>query len=150
VKEMTMSKRIWAVSGCVAAVAIITLAAGSVRAGDGDRFQGTWRVTFAEIGKSEATGAQLRSMKIMVDGDKLTLVEGDSEEVVHFDLDPTTRPHRIEFFRGPAKKVKKWHGIYVFDGRKLKLCWGPAGSDRPTRFSANESNENRLFVIERR
>jgi uncharacterized protein (TIGR03067 family) len=135
-----------------AAVAVMAFGTCGLWADDADKFQGTWRVTHAEIGKKVAAPSQLPGLKVIVDGDKFTLVEGDTEEVVHFSLDLTTKPRHVEFYAGPAKKVKKWHGIYTFEdkGKELKLCWGPAGADRPSRFTANEANENRYFVLRRR
>src|SRR5262249_25695906 len=40
-----------------------------------------------------------------------------------------------------------WLGIYEFEGKELKLCWGPAGDKRPERFGTNKKNENRYFKI---
>jgi uncharacterized protein (TIGR03067 family) len=149
-RRLPVGKRMWLASGW-AAVAIVVLGAGVLRAGDGDRFQGTWRVTFALIGKDEATAGQLKQMRVIVDGDKFTLVNGDKESVVHFELDPTARPNRcIEFYKGAEKKEKLWHGIYVFEGKDLKVCWGPAGSARPKRFGGNEANENRYVELRKR
>jgi uncharacterized protein (TIGR03067 family) len=64
-------------------------------------------------------------------------------------LDPAAKPSAIDFFKDAGKKERIWHGIYDFDGKELKLCWGPAGEERPERFATNKKNENRNFVIKK-
>jgi uncharacterized protein (TIGR03067 family) len=149
-KETIMGKRSQIACICVGAIAIVVLVSGPARASDGDRFQGSWRVIYAEVGNKEATDAQLKLMEVTIDGDKFTLVNGAKRDVVHFNLDPTTRPHAIEFFRTSDKAEKVWHGIYAFDDRKLKLCWGPAGNERPVRFSASTSNKHSFIIIQKK
>jgi uncharacterized protein (TIGR03067 family) len=75
------------------------------------------------------------------------LKEGARTYVVHFALDPAAKPSVIEFFKDAEKKERFWHGIYDFDGKELKLCWGPAGDKRPEKFASNKKNENRYFKI---
>ena len=87
---------------------------------------------------------------MIVDGDKFTLYEGERKEVAHFTLDGDAKPHAIDFYKGKDQKEKVWRGIYASDGKELKLCWGPAGEDRPTEFVAKKTNHNRYFVLKKK
>jgi uncharacterized protein (TIGR03067 family) len=112
--------------------------------------QGAWKVTFAEVGAKEARKNALKSLAVHIDGDKFTLVEGDRKEVVHISIDADAKPRAIDFYKTSDKKEKVWHGIYAFDGDDLKLCWGPAGQDRPKDFGSARSNSNRYFIIKKK
>jgi uncharacterized protein (TIGR03067 family) len=118
---------------------------------DQDNMQGTWKVTFAEVGtkkgKTEASTAVLKTLGVVIEGDKLTLIEGGNKEVVHFALDPASK--HIDFFNFKNKKEKLYHGIYSFDGANLKLCWGPSGAPRPGDFSAHKRDRHRYYIIQK-
>jgi uncharacterized protein (TIGR03067 family) len=135
---------------CAALFAGVLLTTGSARADDQEHMQGSWRVIFAEIGGKEANKEQLKGLEVIVEGDKFTLVEGARKEVVHFSLSPDSKPKTIDFFKSTEKKEKVWLGIYAFDGKDLKLCWGPAGKDRPKEFGAKKSNQDRYFILRKK
>ena len=65
-------------------------------------------------------------------------------------VDADAKPHMIDFYKTSEKKEKIWHGIYAFDGQDLKLCWGPAGHERPKDFGAKKSDHNRYFIVKKR
>ena len=88
-----------------------------------------------------ATERQLEGFHVTVEGDKFTLVEGSKTYVVHFALSPDAKPHVIEFYKTVDKKEKMWHGIYEFEGKELKLCWGPAGRPRPKDFESSKADD---------
>jgi uncharacterized protein (TIGR03067 family) len=143
-----MTKQTGVPSGsAIALLALAALATGFARAGEGDRFQGTWKAIFGEIGGKEATSAQLKGFQAIVDGDKFILVEGAGKETVHFTLNPDAKPRAVDFYKGSGKKDKLWHGIYEFNGKDLKQCWGPAGGDRPKDFNSKASNQHRYFIF---
>jgi uncharacterized protein (TIGR03067 family) len=100
---------------------------------------------FAEIGAKEKTKGERKETELVIEGSKFTIVEGDRKEVVHFTLDPNAKPHPIDFYRNSDKKEKVWHGIYAFDGKDLKLCWGPAGPETPQRRWGQEERPQPLL-----
>jgi uncharacterized protein (TIGR03067 family) len=145
-----MGKRLQRLLGCCLGVlGLVALMPDPARADDAKKMQGTWEVVVAEVGPNEATKAQLKEFKVTVEGDKFTLKEGDRTYVVHFALNSAVKPAAIDFYKDAAKGEKLWHGIYDFDGKELKLCWGPTDEDRPKRFATNKKNENRHFVLKK-
>jgi uncharacterized protein (TIGR03067 family) len=131
-----------------ALVVLAALAVGSALADDNDKLQGTWRIAKAKVGKAGVKGAQAQDMQVVIEGDKFTLVT-TKRESVHFATNTAVKPHQIDFFKTSAKKEKVWHGIYEFDGDTLKLCWGPAGHARPSRFATNVKTENRNYTLKK-
>ena len=129
----------------LAFLALVALSSAAARADDQERMQGTWKATHAQIGSKQATPAQLKKIEVMIEGDKLTLVEPEKKYVVHFTLTSGGKPGVVEFFKTSDKKERIWHGIYEFDGKELKLCWAPAAHDRPTKFGTTKHNDDRYF-----
>jgi uncharacterized protein (TIGR03067 family) len=129
---------------------VLLLAPGTVRADDQEKLQGAWKVVQAEVGNEKANKGQKKELEVLIEGNKLTLIEGDTKETVHFGLDPSAKTHTIDFFKTAEKKEKIWHGIYEFDGKDLKLCWGPAGHDRPKEFGVKKGSEERYYIIRKK
>jgi uncharacterized protein (TIGR03067 family) len=130
----------------VALLALLLLASGPARADDMKDMQGNWKVTGGEVGKTPLP----KGMEVIIEKDKFTLKEGSKQEVVHFVLDDTAKPHGVEFFKMGDKKEKVWHGIYEFDGKELKFCWGPAGKSRPTDFKPRKNSEDRYYILKKK
>jgi uncharacterized protein (TIGR03067 family) len=128
----------------------ITLAVGIARADDLAEFQGTWKVQFAEVGGKEVSKAVLKQLQVIVQGDKFTLVEGSKKEMAHILLDAKAKPSAIEFFKTSAKADKVWHGIYAFENKTIKLCWGPASADRPQTFATQKTDKNRYYILSKK
>ncbi len=52
-----------------------------------------------------------------------------------YKIDPTAKPKTIDITPTTGdNKGKTALGIYEIDGDALKICWAPAGKDRPTEF----------------
>jgi uncharacterized protein (TIGR03067 family) len=64
-----------------------------------------------------------------------------------FKLDAAAKPKTIDAF--PKGQTKAMLGIYEIDGKVLKLCFAPAGKDRPMDFSAKEGSGHAFTVWER-
>jgi uncharacterized protein (TIGR03067 family) len=134
---------------CVGSLTLALLAAAGARADDLDMLQGTWVARSAALGKLRATPAQLGAIKVEVNGNQFTLVEGATRETVRLRLHQGKRPRQIDFNLGQGKKERLvWHGIYKFaaDGH-LELCWGPAGASRPTTFRTRDRNQRRYYTF---
>ena|ERR1043166_5040833 len=140
--------RVW--GAAVALSAVVMLGTSPSRADDLKKMQGTWKVVLAHVAGEELTKAQVEKLEIIIADDKLTLVEPDRKEVVHFVLDSDAKPPHIDFYKGAGKKDKVYHGIYDFDGKSLKLCWALLEDGRPTRFGSKEKNQKRYFVLEKK
>ena len=144
---MSSACRLMATSGILVALGL--LAGSPARADDKDEIQGAWRATFAEIGGKEATEAQRKRISVSIKGNAFTLTEGGGSETVHFRLNQKAQPRVIEFWRKGQEGKTLWHGIYEFDGRILRVCWGPAGQARPGSFNSKASNDHRYYILKR-
>jgi len=134
------------------ALTLAVLAPGAARADELDNMQGTWRITYAAVGNKVANAKQLKAMSVLIDGNKFTLIEGAGQkEVVHFTPYPRRKPREVEFKRGKGDAKLLWHGIYELEGEKtrFRLCWGPAGANRPRSFEAKRRDDHRLFILEK-
>jgi uncharacterized protein (TIGR03067 family) len=156
---MTQNRR--TVLGCVLTLLVLSQAPARAQL-DKEKMQGTWKVTYAAYGFvekkrekiREATEAERKAITIIIKGNELTYIapgkDGDeSRETVHFRLKhPADGPRVIEFLKDPKDKELHWHGIYEFDGKVLRLCWGKGGAERPSKFSPRD--QQRYYIIERR
>jgi len=145
-----MRPRLWNSLKCALAGLVVALAATPIRADDAKKMQGTWDVASVEVGNKKPS--TLKGWSVTIDGDKFTLNEGGGKSVtVHFTINSEVKPATIEFFKDAGKKDKLWHGIYDFTAKdkELKLCWGPAGEDRPKKFDTNKKNDNRLYTLKK-
>jgi uncharacterized protein (TIGR03067 family) len=121
----------------------------SVRADDLDEMQGTWKVVSGKAGDKVATADQLRHMRFEFDGKQLVFTQGiNMKETVKITLHPNKDPKEIDFTKGKAGAKGLWHGIYEFDGKKLRICFAPVEHDRPKSFSPKK--EQQVYVLEKR
>jgi uncharacterized protein (TIGR03067 family) len=64
-----------------------------------------------------------------------------------FTLDATKKPRTIDAM--PKGQTQAMRGIYEVDSKTLKLCFAPAGKDRPKDFTAKEGSGHAVTVWER-
>jgi uncharacterized protein (TIGR03067 family) len=141
------SQSLTALACAAGLLALAAPGARTARAEDLDQMQGTWRVVSAQVGGAVAGSKDLKKMRVSIDGHKLILDEGTRVYTVHFALDPTASPHQVDFFKDMGRKQKLWDGLYEFDGKDLKLCWGAEGAERPKEFGVQKGTEQRYFII---
>jgi uncharacterized protein (TIGR03067 family) len=66
-----------------------------------------------------------------------------------FKLDPSKTPKGIDFYiAGPAGK-KPMLGIYELTENRLRMCYGPIGAPRPTKFTSEAGEKQTLVVWEK-
>src|SRR5262245_17114949 len=141
-----MTQRLFA-----AVLVLAGLAAAPVRAEDPqERMQGVWEATKAKIGTAHANPKQLEMISMVIEENKLILNEGDKKYTVWFTLNAAGGPNAIDFYKESDKKEKIWHGIFEFENKELKLCWAPAGQERPKKFGSTKANEDRDFYFKRK
>jgi uncharacterized protein (TIGR03067 family) len=95
------------------------------------------------------------------DAKKITVVNGDDgtwsirsegKEISKgtSTFDPTKKPKTIDFTpTDGGGKGDHFLGIYLLGKNARKLCFGPAGKDRPTEFSSTPENQHILVEFER-
>jgi len=129
-------------------------------------------LTAADAAKEDAAAEDLKKMQgdwivvtMVADGMKIPdddaqalfrTVKGDQYTVSRYrrvigkgtiQLDATKKPRTIDARpAGAARDAKPILGIYEFDGDKLKLCFAPAGKERPTQFRSEEGSGLTLTV----
>jgi len=129
---------------------LAVLGPGAARGDDEARMQGTWRVTSGMVGNTTFKPGQLKAMRIIIEGRKVTFVESPTKtEVVHFKLVPGKKHKEIEFRQGPTDTRIHYHGIYALEGKRIRLCWAPGGEPRPNDFSTKNKDQHRLYTIEK-
>jgi uncharacterized protein (TIGR03067 family) len=118
---------------------------------DLDNLKGSWSATAMEVGGQKAAEADVKNSKIIFDGEKVTLVEGDKKKPATFKLDASKKPATMDITptEGPEKgKVTK--AIYMLDGDTLKIAMAlDEKSQRPTAFSTKKDTPVCLMVFKR-
>ena len=114
---------------------------------DQDRLQGTWKVASATKGGKEAPADRLKEMRLVVQGDKMTVRDGTRDEEATFTLTPDQKPAAIDVKPGRASR-KTILGIYRLEGDALKMCWSREG-ERPREFASPEGSDAILLVLKR-
>ena len=103
--------------------------------GDLKQMQGTWTAASFVVEGKALSKTDLKTLKLTIKGDKGTF-ERDGK-TVHgtYALDESATPRTIDITLtdGPDKGKKKL-GIYTIKSDTLRLCAGPVGGERPTKF----------------
>jgi len=105
-------------------------------------FQGTWILVSAERDGKKA--ADEKAIKLIITGTKYSLTQESSAVIGHrgtFLLDPAKKPKAtdVTVTEGPDKG-KTFLGIYELSNDDYKVCFAPAGKERPTEFSSKSGN----------
>jgi uncharacterized protein (TIGR03067 family) len=102
------------------------------------QIQGTWKFIAQEMNGKAASKEEVAKMDITFAGDKWTV--RDDGKVVHagtHKFDPSKTPGHLDatVTEGDDKGTTML-GIYELTGDTLKVCFDPAGKERPTSFTA--------------
>jgi uncharacterized protein (TIGR03067 family) len=125
----------------------LLLAVASVRAGDQDKFQGTWKAEKMTRGGMDAPAEETEKMTIEFKGNKaIPMKDGKSEDAAEFSLDETKKPKTMDI--KPPKEDKTFLGIYELNGDTLKICFARDGG-RPEKFESPEGSMNMVIVLKR-
>ena len=124
-------------------IAMILFTAGAWSqdaAGERKLIQGTWLPTAAELSENPLDEATLKTMKLVVEGDKYNITVGNSP----FDkgiirIDPAAKPKIMDIIGtdGP-NKGKTFLAIYELNGDTLRICYDLTGKVRPTEFKTRK------------
>ena len=137
----------------------LTKLAGLVVAGNADgeapakelkKFDGTWKAVSITHDGKEVPKEDAEKVTLTVKGENYTLkTASDTIEGTH-KLDPSKSPKAIDAVRntGPDKG-KTIRGIYELTDDTFKVCFAPAGKDRPTEFSSKKGSNCTLVRLKR-
>jgi uncharacterized protein (TIGR03067 family) len=119
---------------------------------DRKRIEGTWRVTALTINGNKAKDEDAKKITVVNGDDGTWSVRSEGKEISkgNSTFDPTKKPKTIDFtpIEGGGKG-DKFLGIYQLGTDTRKLCFAPAGKDRPTKFSSTPENQHILVTFER-
>jgi uncharacterized protein (TIGR03067 family) len=133
----------------------LAVAAGQDRPGpakdDAARLQGAWAIVSVEYEGQKLATDKLKAGRLDVKGTRYSFTLDKTDLEFTFALHPGKTPRAIDLTvaEGP-NKGKVYHGIYVFEDGRYKIC-RPAepGKDRPTAF-ATTPKSGLLMVVWKR
>lgn len=105
--------------------------------GDLKRLQGTWQAAGFVIDGKELAAKDREALKLVIKGTRGTFTRDDKQVHGTYALDEAASPKTIDITLadGPDKGKKKL-GIYEIKDGVLRLCVGPVGGKRPTKFES--------------
>jgi uncharacterized protein (TIGR03067 family) len=119
---------------------------------DRERIQGVWRVIALVVDGNEGKEEDAKKISVVNGADGTWNLRSGDMEVSQgtSTIDPTKEPKTIDFTptRGEAKG-DQFHGIYEISENTRKLCFAPAGKERPTEFAAPAGTQHILVTFER-
>jgi uncharacterized protein (TIGR03067 family) len=133
--------------------AVMLCSFGAVNGQEKNPLQGNWIVVQTERGGRKPPAEFLKTLKVVIKGDKLEMSDAKRGETGVFKLDPAKKPKEIDlvFSEGPQGNVKRTAlGIYELDGETLKLAWRKDGGPRPTEFSSIPGERTSELLILKR
>lgn len=119
---------------------------------DRQQIQGTWRVVALTVNGNKSEDEDAKKITV-VNGDDGTWsirLEGKEISKGTSTFDPTQKPKTIDFTPTEGEgKGEQYFGIYQLRKNKRRLCFAPAGKDRPKKFSSTPENQQIVVTFER-
>jgi uncharacterized protein (TIGR03067 family) len=133
----------------VVLLAVVFATAGVVAGGDAKadlkKLQGTWAVASAQKGGKEAPEGEIKQLRLVFSGEKLTARFGEKSKEGTIKIDPGKKPSQIDLKIEGDTAV----GIYRFKGDMLELCITEPGGERPTEFKSPEGTRTMIILLKR-
>jgi uncharacterized protein (TIGR03067 family) len=113
------------------------------------KFKGTWLPVSMELNGKKAPPEEAKGLKVIIEGNTLTIQQGEKKVKGTFTIDPSKDPKWLDSSAKIGGKELKTLGIYKFDGGKLTICHAaPGGGKRPKEFSsAAGTKEAPIFIF---
>ena len=131
---------------CFLLICFVITALADGESGNAKAIQGVWIPEKAELGgKPFKTNFTLK-----FDGDKYE-VAAESLDKGTYKLDPAAKPKTLDItgVEGP-NAGRKIQGIYELENDTLRICYGLAGSARPTEFKSPPGKRTFLVTYKRK
>jgi uncharacterized protein (TIGR03067 family) len=140
-------------AGCCALL-FVSLACADKGPADKNRLQGAWQAVEVEVQGRRAAAEIVKSFRVRVEGDKLTIQAGKEKREYKFALHPGKKPKGIDLTpaAGPAKGKRCPAGIYRLEGNRLRLCFDDsarAEDERPREFKTQPGRPLAMVVLKR-
>jgi uncharacterized protein (TIGR03067 family) len=119
---------------------------------DRQLIKGTWQIVTLEVNGNKSDDADAKKLTVVNGADGTWSLRSEGQEVFKgtSTIDPTRKPKTIDFTptSGDSKGELFW-GIYELGETTRKLCFAPAGKDRPTEFRSTAGSDHILVTFER-
>ncbi|KAA0141578.1 TIGR03067 domain-containing protein [Gimesia chilikensis] len=115
---------------------------------DRNLIAGTWQIEVLEINGNRSAGEDVKQLTVVNGADGTWSLRSDGNEVGRgtTSIDPSQSVKTIDIQPTSGQdQGKTYRGIYELGKTTRKLCFAPAGKDRPTDFSSNAENQH-IFV----
>jgi uncharacterized protein (TIGR03067 family) len=134
----------------LASVFVVALMVTAGTQDDAAKLNGTWLLVQGEQDGKPLPEEAIRAVKIIIDGDKHTVMVGSDKMVSTHHLDPTTKPKSIDAkpTDGPYKD-KTLLGIYRIGGDEFTVCFAAPGKERPKDFTTKSGTGTFVHVWKR-
>lgn len=119
---------------------------------DRQQIAGTWRIVALVINGNPAREEDAKKLSVVngSDGSWSLYVEGKEISRGTSTFDPTAKPKTIDFTPTVGEsKGNEYRGIYELGEKRRRMCFAPAGKDRPTDFSASTGSDHIAVTFER-
>jgi uncharacterized protein (TIGR03067 family) len=139
---------------------MMVLATGLLIAADDDakkkeleKMQGTWQVVGVEANGEKAPKERVEkaNLRLTIKGNKYVYKAGDKDVGEgSFEIDVAKNPKTIDV-SGTTKdgKVEKTIGIYELKGDTMRVCFVPAGEERPKEFATKADSKAAILEYKR-
>ena len=119
---------------------------------DQQRLEGTWQVTSLTINGNKVEERETNKITVVNGDDGSWSVHSEGEVISKGTsrLNPEKKPKTIDFTATEGGgKGQQFRGIYRLKKKTRKLCFAPAGNDRPMTFSSTAENQHILVTFKR-
>jgi uncharacterized protein (TIGR03067 family) len=119
---------------------------------DRKQIEGTWNVVALEVDGNKAMEEDAKKLTVVNGSDGTWSLVSEGKEICKgtSTIDPTKKPKTIDFTVTEGDgKGNQYLGIYELGEKTRKLCFAPAGKERPTEFSTTSGSEHILVTFER-
>jgi uncharacterized protein (TIGR03067 family) len=115
-----------------------------------EKLIGTWQMTDGIKDGEKASEDGIKTTKLVITKDKLTLKTGIGDFVMKYSVDAKASPIALdlEITEGPDPSANgaKSKGIISLDGETVKISYHPMGGDRPKNFEAKKGSGEYSFT----
>jgi len=119
---------------------------------DRKQITGKWQITALEKGGNKSKSEDLKKLTVVNQDDGTWSLRSEDKEISRgrSTLDPAKKPRSIDLVPTEGGgKGERLCGIYELNDITRKLCFAPAGKDRPTEFSTTPENQHILVSFRR-
>jgi uncharacterized protein (TIGR03067 family) len=106
--------------------------------------QGTWKPASIKINGAEPA-SRFQGGELIIAGNNFTYSNSYWKDVATITVNTSTSPAHFDIL----EKRKVYRGLYLIDPDHLKMCWGPAGAQRPEAFATYPGDDRRLVEFTR-